>query len=49
MKSLVAFPQILEPMYDKLGWPQKLGDAVLDVVLGRFGRKKGQYLALGRS
>jgi hypothetical protein len=28
---------------------QKLGDAVLDVVLGRFGREKGQYLALGGS
>jgi len=29
VKSLVAFPQILKPMYDKLGWTQKLGDAVL--------------------
>jgi hypothetical protein len=25
----VAFPQILEPMYDKLDWTQKLGDAFL--------------------
>ncbi|RXN84720.1 DUF3300 domain-containing protein [Achromobacter aloeverae] len=29
VKSLVAFPQILEPMNDKLDWTQKLGDAVL--------------------
>lgn len=29
VKSLVAFPQILEPMYDKLEWTQKLGDAFL--------------------
>jgi len=29
VKSLVAFPQVLEPMYDKLDWTQKLGDAVL--------------------
>jgi len=29
VKSLVAFPQILEPMSDKLDWTQKLGDAVL--------------------
>ena len=29
VKSLVAFPQILEPMYDKLDWTQKLGDAFL--------------------
>ncbi|KDP87754.1 MULTISPECIES: DUF3300 domain-containing protein [Cupriavidus] len=29
VKSLVAFPQVLEPMYDKLDWTQRLGDAVL--------------------
>ena len=29
MKSLVAFPQVLEPMGDKLDWTQKLGDAFL--------------------
>jgi hypothetical protein len=29
VKSLVAFPQILEPMNDKLDWTQRLGDAVL--------------------
>ena len=29
VKSLVAFPQVLEPMYDKLDWTQKLGDAFL--------------------
>ena len=29
MKSLVAFPQVLEPMNDKLDWTQKLGDAFL--------------------
>ena len=29
VKSLVAFPQILEPMHDKLDWTQKLGDAFL--------------------
>ena len=29
VKSLVAFPQILDPMYDKLDWTQKLGDAFL--------------------
>ncbi|CAG2150579.1 hypothetical protein LMG31506_04230 [Cupriavidus yeoncheonensis] len=29
VKSLVAFPQILEPMNDKIDWTQKLGDAVL--------------------
>ncbi|CAD6557093.1 hypothetical protein LMG28727_06275 [Paraburkholderia kirstenboschensis] len=29
VKSMVAFPQILEPMYDKLDWTQKLGDAFL--------------------
>ncbi len=29
VKSLVAFPQILEPMGDKLDWTQKLGDAFL--------------------
>ncbi|MFX1676383.1 DUF3300 domain-containing protein [Paraburkholderia sp. A2WS-5] len=29
VKSLVAFPQILEPMNDKLDWTQKLGDAFL--------------------
>ncbi|MEI5996608.1 DUF3300 domain-containing protein [Paraburkholderia bengalensis] len=29
VKSLVAFPQILEPMSDKLDWTQKLGDAFL--------------------
>ncbi len=29
MKSLVAFPQVLEPMSDKLEWTQKLGDAFL--------------------
>ncbi|RDK07671.1 DUF3300 domain-containing protein [Cupriavidus lacunae] len=29
VKSLVAFPQILEPMHDKLDWTQRLGDAVL--------------------
>ncbi len=29
VKSLVAFPQILEPMSDKLEWTQKLGDAFL--------------------
>src|SRR5215467_8553756 len=30
VKSLVAFPQVLEPMNDKLDWTQKLGDAFLD-------------------
>jgi hypothetical protein len=29
VKSLVAFPQVLEPMNDKIDWTQKLGDAVL--------------------
>jgi hypothetical protein len=29
VKSMVAFPQILEPMYDKLDWTQKLGEAFL--------------------
>ncbi|MEM5430245.1 DUF3300 domain-containing protein [Cupriavidus oxalaticus] len=29
VKSLVAFPQILGPMGDKLDWTQKLGDAFL--------------------
>lgn len=29
VKSLVAFPQILEPMNDKLDWTQNLGDAFL--------------------
>lgn len=29
VKSLVAFPQVLEPMNDKLEWTQKLGDAFL--------------------
>ena len=29
MKSLVAFPQVLEPMNQKLDWTQKLGDAFL--------------------
>jgi Protein of unknown function (DUF3300) len=29
VKSLVAFPQVLEPMNDKLDWTQELGDAFL--------------------
>ena len=29
VKSLLAFPQVLEPMNDKLDWTQKLGDAFL--------------------
>ncbi len=29
VKSMVAFPQILEPMSDKLDWTQRLGDAFL--------------------
>jgi hypothetical protein len=29
VKSLVAFPQVLEPMSDQLDWTKKLGDAVL--------------------
>ncbi|MCP3720738.1 DUF3300 domain-containing protein [Paraburkholderia sp. CNPSo 3281] len=29
VKSLVAFPQILEPMNDRIDWTQKLGDAFL--------------------
>jgi Protein of unknown function (DUF3300) len=29
VKSMVAFPQILEPMNDKLDWTQRLGDAFL--------------------
>ncbi|MGE8163892.1 DUF3300 domain-containing protein [Paraburkholderia sp. NPDC080076] len=29
VKSLVAFPQILKPMNDKIDWTQKLGDAFL--------------------
>jgi len=29
VKSLVAFPQILEPMNEKIDWTQKLGDAFL--------------------
>jgi len=29
VKSLVAFPQVLEPMDEKLDWTQKLGDAFL--------------------
>jgi len=29
VKSLVAFPQVLEPMNEKLDWTQKLGDAFL--------------------
>ncbi len=29
VKSLVAFPQILEPMEEKIDWTQKLGDAFL--------------------
>ena len=29
VKSLVAFPQALEPMNEKLDWTQKLGDAFL--------------------
>jgi hypothetical protein len=29
VKSLVAFPQILDPMNDKLDWTQRLGDAFL--------------------
>ena len=29
VKSLVAFPQVLEPMSDKLDWTQRLGDAFL--------------------
>ncbi|WP_236597598.1 DUF3300 domain-containing protein [Paraburkholderia kirstenboschensis] len=29
VKSLVAFPQVLEPMNDKLDWTQKLGDVFL--------------------
>ncbi|MFP3551008.1 DUF3300 domain-containing protein [Paraburkholderia sp. SIMBA_049] len=29
VKSLVAFPQVLEPMNDKLDWTQSLGDAFL--------------------
>ena len=47
VKSLVAFPQILEPMNDKLDWTQKLGDAflaqqkdVLDAVQRLRGRAK---------
>src|SRR5258705_13548433 len=29
VKSLVGFPQVLEPMSEKLDWTQKLGDAFL--------------------
>jgi hypothetical protein len=29
VKSLVAFPQVLDPMNEKLDWTQKLGDAFL--------------------
>jgi len=29
VKSLVAFPQVLQPMNEKLDWTQKLGDAFL--------------------
>ena len=29
VKAMVAFPQVLEPMNDKLDWTQKLGDAFL--------------------
>jgi hypothetical protein len=29
VKSLVAFPQVLEPMNEKIDWTQKLGDAFL--------------------
>ncbi|WP_408119753.1 DUF3300 domain-containing protein [Caballeronia grimmiae] len=29
VKSLVAFPQVLKPMNDKLDWTQRLGDAFL--------------------
>ncbi|SAK81144.1 hypothetical protein AWB79_05286 [Caballeronia hypogeia] len=29
VKSLVAFPQVLQPMNDKLDWTQRLGDAFL--------------------
>jgi hypothetical protein len=29
VKSLVAFPQVLDPMSEKLDWTQKLGDAFL--------------------
>jgi hypothetical protein len=30
VKSMVAFPQVLEPMNEKIDWTQKLGDAFLD-------------------
>jgi hypothetical protein len=41
VKSLVAFPQALEPMNEKLDWTQKLGDAFLadqKAVLGAVQR-----------
>ena len=47
VKSLVAFPQVLEPMNDKLDWTQRLGDAflaqqkdVLDAVQRLRARRK---------
>jgi len=49
VKSLVAFPQVLEPMNEKLDWTQKLGDAfladqkgVLDAAQRLRSRAKGE-------
>ncbi len=45
VKSLVAFPQVLEPMNDKLDWTQRLGDAVLSQerdVLAAIQRLRGR-------
>ncbi len=41
VKSLLAFPQVLEPMNDKLDWTQKLGDAFL-------GQQKEVFAAVQR-
>ncbi|WP_427185389.1 DUF3300 domain-containing protein [Bordetella bronchialis] len=50
VKSLVAFPQILEPMSDKLDWTQKLGDAFLaqpSDVFAAVQRLRGRAQAAG--
>ncbi|AOB31342.1 hypothetical protein AKI39_12570 [Bordetella sp. H567] len=50
VKSLVAFPQILAPMNDKLDWTQKLGDAFLaqpSDVFAAVQRLRGRAQASG--
>jgi hypothetical protein len=50
VKSLVAFPQVLEPMNEKIDWTQKLGDAFLadqKAVLDAVQRLRGKAQASG--